>query len=99
PLTLRESSGVGGRRLSGEPGIHPVLDLLAVRLQRPLHLRPVRGQLLTGGEGRASRSPLVQFLRSGRSRYCPSSRLNMVAIAGWSIGSSLSSRTRFCWLT
>ena len=69
PLAVRPAPGVGRRGLSGEPDLHSLFGLLAVRLQRPLPLRPRVGQLLTGGEGRAS-APSLRFssCRSGRSR-------------------------------
>ncbi len=68
PLALRRPAGVDRRSLSGQPGIYPLLDLLALRLQRPLPLRTRLGRLLDAPEipprhlpGRNSRATTLSF--------------------------------------
>ncbi len=54
---VRAPADVSRRCLSGEPDLHSLFDLLAVRLQRPLRLRPRFGQLLRGRGGPWRLSP------------------------------------------
>ena len=64
PLAVRAAPGRDRGRLPRQPAIYSLFDLLAVRLQRPLPLRPRQRELL-GGQGGPAAPPSPRALSGG----------------------------------